>query len=155
MVVCMKKKTKAKGRKAKQVQSPAPVAAATTTAPTVTTRPSAAPLANKRASTKRSLRYSPERQAEIIQFVQDYNEKNGRAGQASASKKYGVSALTISKWLKSSRKPAKNKAPSRPTAAAKAVRKVKGIEGTLKRMLEIQTKLEVLRAEYASLRDSL
>src|SRR5688572_12618934 len=87
----MRKKYKTRGRKAKkQTSSAGPTAAAAPLAPTVAeTVPAATSqgrqTSKKRASTKRSLRYSPEQQAEIVQFVQDYNAKNGRAGQASAS----------------------------------------------------------------------
>lgn len=153
------RKKNTKGRKAKKASPSFPATAAIAPASTAETS-SAAPAAitspaprstRKRASKKRSVRYTSELQAEIVQFVHDYNAKNGRAGQASASKKYGVSVLTISKWLKSSGKPAKTKVPGRrgrPRAASPSASASTGIEGTLKRMLEIQTKIDGLRAEF-------
>ena len=49
----------------------------------------------------RGKRYTTEEKREIIDFVNEYNATNGRGGQTAASKKYSVSALTISNWLKS------------------------------------------------------
>jgi hypothetical protein len=157
----LRKKKDTKGRKAKKTRASTPATTATNQTPPAASDSEATPAVGsirKRTSKKRSIQYSSEQQAEIVQFVHDYNAKNGRAGQSSASKKYGVSALTISKWLKASGKPAKKKAPGRPgrpTAAAKSQRVAEGIEGTLKRMLEIQTKLDGLRAEYDGLRARL
>lgn len=44
-------------------------------------------------------RYTRSRREKIIQHVLEVNEKKGRGGVASASKKYGVSASSIGKWL--------------------------------------------------------
>lgn len=159
----MRKKKNTKGRKAKKAGATTPAIpniADTTPSPAAAEATSAPSSTRKRASKKRAVRYSPERQAEILQFVHDYNAKNGRAGQSSAVKKYGVSALTISKWLKSSGKPATKEAHGRPgrpaaTTAAKSVRVAQGVDGTLKRMLEIQTKLGTLQAEYEALKARL
>lgn len=158
----MRKKTAPKGRKAKKAPATAdktPAATAdtpSTTAATVAT--TAARPQRKRPSKSRSTRYTPDQQAEIVQFVHDHNAKHGRAGQASASKKYGVSVLTISKWLKSAGNRTEEPSPGRrgrPRAASRPTGAVTGIEGALKRMLEIQSKLGSLRAEYEGLRAKL
>ncbi len=57
----------------------------------------AAKTAKKRAVGKR---YSSEEKAKVVDFVNDYNRKNGRGGQSKASKEFKVSQLTISTWLK-------------------------------------------------------
>jgi transposase-like protein len=151
----MRKKTAPKGRKAKKSSASAPPNADTPTTP-----PAAAPVTvarpvGKHTSKSRSTRYPPEQQAEIVKFVHDHNAKHGRAGQASASKKYSVSVLTISKWLKAAGKPLEKKVPGRrgrPRAASRPAGVETGIEGALKRMLEIQMNLGALRAEYEGLR---
>lgn len=50
--------------------------------------------AKKQANNSRGKRYSDAEKAEILAFV----DSQGRGGQSAAAKKYGISALTISKW---------------------------------------------------------
>jgi hypothetical protein len=47
----------------------------------------------------RGKRYTSEEKGKIISYVEDYNASNGRGGQSSAAKKFGVSQLTVSSWL--------------------------------------------------------
>lgn len=54
---------------------------------------------NKKAT--KGKRYSNEEKNEILNFVHQYNNDNGRGGQSAASKKFGISQLTIASWLKS------------------------------------------------------
>lgn len=55
-------------------------------------------------STKKSIvrgkRYTAEEKSKIVSFVESYNASNGRGGQSAAAKKFGVSQLTVSGWLK-------------------------------------------------------
>lgn len=60
----------------------------------------AAMSTSKKKDTVRGKRYTPEEKAKIVSFVEDYNSSNGRGGQSAASKKFGVSQLTVSSWLK-------------------------------------------------------
>jgi transposase-like protein len=84
----------------------------------------------KKAAKKgdRGVRYSPEEKKSVIDFVEAYNAKNGRGGQNQAAKKYKVSVLTVSAWLKAagSKKPATKKTNASVTKAAKAVKASKG-----------------------------
>jgi len=50
--------------------------------------------AKKQSNTSRGKRYTEAEKAEILAFV----DSKGRGGQSAAAKKYGISALTISKW---------------------------------------------------------
>ncbi len=52
--------------------------------------------------TTKGKRYSAEEKKDIVAFVQKYNAENGRGGQSAASKKYGISQLSVSSWLKAS-----------------------------------------------------
>jgi len=57
-------------------------------------------MSSKKAAKKSTgKRYSEAEQKEIITFVHDYNKQHGRGGQTAAVKQYGISALTLSKWL--------------------------------------------------------
>jgi len=65
-------------------------------------------------------RYTDEEKNDILGFVQKYNEENGRGGQSAASKKYGISQLTIASWLKS----------DTSSAGAKRGRKAGSVKGS-------------------------
>lgn len=72
-----------------------------------------------KAATKKSgvkgKRYTPAEKKEIVDFILEYNAKNGRGGQSRAFEKWGVSQLTIAGWLK--------KSGAKPAAAAPKVAK--------------------------------
>jgi transposase-like protein len=58
-------------------------------------------MASKKASTK-GKRYTAQEKQQIVEFVNQHNAANGRGGATAASKKFGVSQLTVASWLKSS-----------------------------------------------------
>ena len=67
------------------------------------------------------VRYSDSQKKEVVDFVAKYNAANGRGGQSAAVKKYKVTPLTISSWLKA----AGVKAPGRTARKAKPAVKAK------------------------------
>ncbi len=85
----------------------------------------------KKAAT--GIRYSDAQKKEIVDFVIAYNSTNGRGGQSEASKKFKVTPLTISAWIKSSgkkaaAKPGKKKAlPVKTAKAAKPAKAAKKV----------------------------
>ena len=111
----------------------------------------------KKAGSKKGVRYSDSKKAEVVQFVQDYNQANGRGGQSAAVKKYGVSALTVSKWSKKDGKgPQKDPAaPKKKAVPTKSASSASGTEAKLKRMIAIQQELSGLRQEFDLLKQSL
>jgi len=44
------------------------------------------------------IRYSNREKKEVVDFVRQYDRKNGRGGKAAAKKKFGVGAASIRKW---------------------------------------------------------
>ncbi|WAC18524.1 HAD-IB family phosphatase [Luteolibacter sp. SL250] len=60
-----------------------------------------APMSTSTKKAPKGKRYTDEEKNDILGFVQKYNDDNGRGGQSAASKKYGISQLTIASWLKS------------------------------------------------------
>lgn len=78
----------------------------------------------RKGASKKGVRYSAEKKQQVVAFVAAYNAKNGRGGQNQAAKKFKLSVLTVSSWLKAAgaKKPAK-KAVSKKVAK-KAVKKV-------------------------------
>lgn len=76
-------------------------------------------------ATKQGLRYSEAKKREVVNFVNQYNKKNGRGGQAAAVKKYGIAVLSISNWLKNAAESAPVAAPAKPAKVAKAAKPAK------------------------------
>ena len=64
-----------------------------------------AKTAPQQAPPRSVVRYSPEKKAEILTFVRDYDETHGKGGQTMASKRFGVSTLSIWMWMKAGAKP--------------------------------------------------
>jgi hypothetical protein len=82
---------------------------------------------NKKAAAT-GTRYTDAQKKEVVDFVAQYNTANGRGGQSAASKKYKVTPLTISAWLKASGAPKVKKA-AKPATAAKPAKAEKSSAG--------------------------
>jgi len=114
-----------------------------------------------RKKATRSTRYTDEQKAEVVNFVREHDKAHGRGGQSAAAEKFGVSTLTISKWLKGSGKPGRK--PGRKPSAKKTSGREPAATGTasaadtspLQRMMAIQQEMERLRAEYEDLKATL
>lgn len=78
-----------------------------------------APMSAKpKKNAQKGKRYTDAEKQVIVNYVNDFNAKNGRGGQAAAVKKFGVTALSITAWMKATA-PAK---PAKPAAAPKAAK---------------------------------
>jgi hypothetical protein len=68
-----------------------------------------------------------------VDFVEAYNAKNGRGGQNQAAKKFKLSVLTVSAWLKAAgaKKPSRKKIVTKAPKAAKVAKKVSKGSGDL------------------------
>ena len=71
------------------------------------------------------MRYSPEKKQEVVDFVSSYNATNGRGGQNQAAKKFDLSVLTVSAWLKASGKKGAKGAAKKAVKAAPAKKAAK------------------------------
>lgn len=111
------------------------------------------------ADKKRGKRYSAAEKQEVIDFVESINSEKGRGGVAQASRKFGISQLTISSWVKK----AGGIAPNSKKTAKKTTTTTKGgFSGQLRRIAdlhdEIETtkqKLDSLEKEFAKLKKKL
>ena len=76
-------------------------------------------------------RYTDAEKREVVSFAQQVNADNGRGGQAAAARKFGISVLTVSAWLKASAKAAspakvvKVAQVAKPAQVAKVAKPVK------------------------------
>jgi len=126
---------------------------------------------NTKKATTKGKRYSSEQKQEIVDFVNGFNADNGRGGQSAASKKFGISQLTVASWLKNAgsapaapakRGPKPGKAAAAKTAAAAGSSKSGGISGKLSALLALGNEIEKaenslaqLKAKFDSIKASL
>lgn len=118
-----------------------------------------------RKDTIMAIRYDQKTKDEVVSFIQNYNEENGRGGQSAAAKKWKLNPITVKAWmekagLSSPGKSGKKKKKNRPAkASAPAPRKAnsapKNVSAILKRMVQVQEQIEGLQSEYNSLKFSL
>jgi len=99
----------------------------------------------------RGKRYTPKQKAGVLIFVDKHNAKHGRGGAAAASRKYGISQLTISKWMKESGAPS----PSRKTSVVDFDKVLQRIGQVHREIAAKQSELDKLRKEYAELKAQL
>jgi len=57
-------------------------------------------MSNSNVNAAKGRRYTAKEKADIIAFVDKVNTDKGRGGQSAASKKYKISPLTISSWIR-------------------------------------------------------
>ncbi len=109
-------------------------------------------MSTSKKETVRGKRYTPEEKSKIVAFVEDYNASNGRGGQSSASKKFGISQLTISTWLKGS-----SKAPKAKKAVSKnsTQNKLTAMVSLGQEIEKLENELEKKRSKFDSLKASL
>jgi transposase-like protein len=88
------------GKAPKAAAAPASKAAAKEAAPAKPSKFDKAKNSRMSVNRKKGMRYSLEQKQEVIDFVTDYNSRNGRGGQSHAAKRFGLSVLTVSSWLK-------------------------------------------------------
>lgn len=120
---------------------------------------SSASMSTSAKKAPKGKRYTAEEKNDIIGFVQKYNEDNGRGGQSAASKKYGISQLTIASWLKSDvsvvgkrgRKGAAGKAQKGGSFSAK----LSALSSLAAQIDKAEAELSKLQAKFNTLKASL
>lgn len=103
---------------------------------------------------KKGIRYSDDTKREAVEFI----AAQGRGGLTAASKKFGVSSVTLSRWRNDlgGKKPAKKTSIVAPRPAATKPTPAAGdSQAALKRMIAINQELGELRAEYENLKASV
>lgn len=99
--------------------------------------------ARKKQKTSRGKRYTPEEKAAVLTYIEEVNLQQGRGGQTAATKKFKISPLTISHWLRQSMSPPieKTKGGNRTATAAK-----------LEKLVELHTQITEKEKNLATLR---
>lgn len=107
-------------------------------------------------------RYTQKKKDEVVQFIKDYDQKNGRGGKAQACARYGINPITIKKWceaagIKTAGKSAKKIARAAATGVKREGKSLapNPVIKTLIRMREIQEKIDAMMLEYNALKGKI
>lgn len=121
--------------------------------------------ASSSSGKSRGTRYSPEEKQQIVDFVNNYNAENGRGGQSAAVKKFNLSAITVSAWLKKAGvrstggRPAKQvraaAAPAAPVVSSGIASKIGNLLDISDDIRKAEGELAKLRAKYDALSASI
>ena len=91
-------------------------------------------------------RYSDSEKKKIIAFVEKVNAEKGRGGVTAAAKKYKVSPLSISNWIKGSGVTA---VPRKRVGKRSSKRSSKG-GGTWAKMVDLKADIDVMERKLAA-----
>jgi transposase len=94
----------------------------------------------KKAIAARARRYSLPEREKILKYVEEVNAKKGRGGQTAAVQKFGVSALTITSWIR--------KRPSTPRLGDSSGN---GTGGTIAKLAALHAAIVAKEKEISSL----
>ena len=120
------------------------------------------PVARKAA--KKGKRYTPAKKKKVVAYVNEVNAAKGRGGVAAAKKKFGITALTISKWVKDAggaikgapRKAARGRPKvSRKPAASGRAKSLAQLTSLLKEIGQKKSELARLEAKFEQVKRSL
>ena len=108
-------------------------------------------MASRKKNPSKARRYSVKEKEEILRYVESVNSKQGRGGQTAAVKKYGISALTISTWLRGNGMVMKvGKASNNGTGGV--IAKLGSVHAEI---LAKEKELSALRAQFEKLKASI
>jgi hypothetical protein len=122
----------------------------------------AAKVAKAPAKAKKGIRYTAELKQEVVDFVVAYNSANGRGGQSQAAKKFNLSVITVSTWLKKGGAKAKVAKVSKVAAKKGSAAAPAGLAAKVASLVEIneqvrqaETQLEKLYTKHDSIMASI
>jgi len=109
---------------------------------------------NNKKGAGKGKRYTDAEKKEIIAYVEKVNAEKGRGGQSAAAKKFGISQLTISSWLKAgisggsaAASTSTSAAPAKGGAAARG-----GISSKLSTLLALGNEIEKAERELTKMK---
>ena len=118
---------------------------------------------NTKKSSSKGKRYTDAEKKEIVSFVEKVNAEKGRGGQSAAAKKFGISQLTISSWLRAGVGGSSSSSSSSSTVSVSAKSSARGgMNSKLATLLSLGNEIEraekeltKLKAKFNSIKASL
>ncbi|MFC7337115.1 hypothetical protein ACFQY0_07995 [Haloferula chungangensis] len=111
----------------------------------------------KKVNVSKGRRYTQAEKAEILEYVDKVNAEKGRGGQSAASKKYKISPLTISSWIRSGIGGASGLSitPSSPSIAGPIGKKLAKLQALHDQIMRAEKELSKMKAQFNALKSSL
>lgn len=105
---------------------------------------------NGKNNAAKGRRYSVSEKRAVLDYVESVNLERGRGGIAAAAKRYGVSPLTISNWLRS-----EGSTPQRATGSRPSVDVFRRLAELHEKIIKVESELEEYEREYARLKSEI
>ncbi len=113
-------------------------------------------MSNSNVNAAKGRRYTAKEKADIIAFVEKVNTEKGRGGQSAASKKYKISPLTISSWIRSGVGGGASSGRGGAASVAGPIgKKLTKLQDLHDQIAKAEKELSRLRAQFDSLKSSL
>ncbi|MEP4079863.1 hypothetical protein [Haloferula sp.] len=109
----------------------------------------------KKLNTAKGKRYTQSEKADILAYVDKVNAQKGRGGQSAASKKFKISPLTISSWIRSGVGGVGSKLPSGASASGPIGKKLAKLQALHDQIARTEKDLIKMRAQFNALKSSL
>jgi transposase-like protein len=111
----------------------------------------------KKVNVAKGRRYTQAEKADILAYVDQVNAQKGRGGQSAASKKFKISPLTISSWIRSGVGGASGLTVSASTASVsgpigKKLAKLQALHDQISRM---EKELSRMKVQFNALKSAL
>lgn len=107
----------------------------------------------KKANSAKGRRYTQAEKADILAYVEEVNAEKGRGGQSAASKKYRISPLTISSWIRSGA--GGLRMASSGSANGSIGKKLAQLQRLHDRIASTERELAKMKAQFNALKSSL
>ncbi len=112
-------------------------------------------MSNSNINAAKGRRYSTKEKADIIAFVDKVNADKGRGGQSAASKKYKISPLTISSWIRSGVGGGVAVSAGSASVAGPIGKKLSQLQALHDQIARAEKELAKLKAQFNSLKSAL
>ncbi len=112
-------------------------------------------MSNSNINAAKGRRYSTKEKADIIAFVDKVNADKGRGGQSAASKKYKISPLTISSWIRSGVGGGVAVSAGSAPVAGPIGKKLSKLQALHDQIARSEKELAKLKAQFNSLKSAL
>jgi transposase-like protein len=112
-------------------------------------------MSNSNVNAAKGRRYTAKEKAEIIAFVDKVNAEKGRGGQSAASKKFKISPLTISSWIRSGAGGGMSSAVGTASVAGPIGKKLSKLQALHDQIARSEKELSKLKAQFNALKAAL
>lgn len=112
-------------------------------------------MSNSNINAAKGRRYTAKEKGEIIAFVDKVNTEKGRGGQSAASKKYKISPLTISSWIRSGAGGGISSAGGGAAVSGPIGKKLSKLQALHDQIARAEKELSKLKAQFNSLKSAL